>query len=70
MNKCTKSNMNERRRTYYLTFTNAVERTRHLFMFVHLVNQTEYLLHVCSLTKRTNINELPAERFTNFSLNV
>ncbi|MFS7904702.1 hypothetical protein Hanom_Chr01g00039181 [Helianthus anomalus] len=39
-------------------------------MFVHLTNRTEFLVHVCSFIKRTNINELPAERFTNCSLNV
>ncbi|MFS7996016.1 hypothetical protein Hanom_Chr12g01124901 [Helianthus anomalus] len=39
-------------------------------MFVHLTNQKEFLVHVCSLIKRTNVNELPAERFTNCSLNV
>ncbi|MFS8026022.1 hypothetical protein Hanom_Chr16g01482051 [Helianthus anomalus] len=39
-------------------------------MFVHLTNQTEFLVHVRSFIKRTNINELPAERFTNCSLNV
>ncbi|KAJ0677730.1 putative 14-3-3 protein [Helianthus annuus] len=55
-------NMNECKRTYYRTFTNAVERTRPLFVFVHLVNRTNYLVCVCSLTKRMNINELPAER--------
>ncbi|MFS7888899.1 hypothetical protein Hanom_Chr00s000002g01600461 [Helianthus anomalus] len=56
--------------TYYRTFTNDIERTRHLFVFVHLTNRTKFLVHVCSLIKRTNVNELPAERFTNCSLNV
>ncbi|KAJ0824467.1 hypothetical protein HanRHA438_Chr17g0792731 [Helianthus annuus] len=51
-------------------FTNTVERTRPLFMFVHLTNRTKFLVHVRSFVKRTNINELPAERFTNCSLNV
>ncbi|MFS7902042.1 hypothetical protein Hanom_Chr01g00006621 [Helianthus anomalus] len=54
-------------RIYYRTFTNVVERTRHLFVFVHLVNRTEYLVRVHSLTKRTNINELPTEQFRTFS---
>ncbi|MFS7949991.1 hypothetical protein Hanom_Chr06g00578101 [Helianthus anomalus] len=62
--------MNECSRTPYRTFTNTIERTRPLFMFVHLTNRTEFLVHVHSFIKRTNINELPAERFTNCSLNV
>ncbi|MFS7982580.1 hypothetical protein Hanom_Chr10g00964571 [Helianthus anomalus] len=41
-----------------------------MFMFVHLTNRTKFLVHVRSFIKRTNINELPAERFTNCSLNV
>ncbi|KAJ0911052.1 hypothetical protein HanRHA438_Chr06g0259001 [Helianthus annuus] len=49
---------------------NAIERTRQLFVFVHLTNRTEFLVHVRSLTKRTNVNELPSERFMNCSLNV
>ncbi|KAJ0798086.1 putative DYW domain-containing protein [Helianthus annuus] len=52
------------------TFTNTIERTRPLFMFVHLTNRTNFFVHVRSFIKRTNINELPAERFTNCSLNV
>ncbi|MFS8014830.1 hypothetical protein Hanom_Chr15g01349091 [Helianthus anomalus] len=43
---------------------------RPLFMFVHLTNRTEFFVHVRSFIKRTNINELPAEQFTNCSLNV
>ncbi|MFS7971040.1 hypothetical protein Hanom_Chr09g00828081 [Helianthus anomalus] len=40
-------------------------------MFVHLTNRTKFLVHVVrSFIKRTNINELPTERFTNCSLNV
>ncbi|MFS7984595.1 hypothetical protein Hanom_Chr11g00988281 [Helianthus anomalus] len=39
-------------------------------MFVHLTNQTKFRVHVRSFIKRTNINELPAERFTNCSLNL
>ncbi|MFS7937384.1 hypothetical protein Hanom_Chr05g00426911 [Helianthus anomalus] len=62
--------MNERSRTPYRTFTNTIERTRPLFMFVHLTNRTKFLVHVRSFIKQTNINELPAERFTNCSLNV
>ncbi|KAJ0589836.1 hypothetical protein HanIR_Chr04g0190701 [Helianthus annuus] len=49
---------------------NTIERTRPLFMFVHLTNRMKFLVHVRSFIKRTNINELPAERFTNCSLNV
>ncbi|MFS7989875.1 hypothetical protein Hanom_Chr11g01052081 [Helianthus anomalus] len=62
--------MNECSRTPYRTFTNTIERTRPLFMFVHLTNRTEFIVHVRSFIKRTNINELPDERFTNCSLNV
>ncbi|MFS7898853.1 hypothetical protein Hanom_Chr00s032266g01770481 [Helianthus anomalus] len=43
---------------------------RHLSVFVHFTSQTKYLIRVRSLTKRTNINELLAERFTNCSSNV
>ncbi|MFS7974248.1 hypothetical protein Hanom_Chr09g00866361 [Helianthus anomalus] len=39
-------------------------------MFVHLTYRTKIFVHVRSFTKRTNMNELPAERFMNFSLNV
>ncbi|MFS8012895.1 hypothetical protein Hanom_Chr14g01326381 [Helianthus anomalus] len=39
-------------------------------MFVHLTNRTKFLVHVRSYIKQTNIKELPAERFTNCSLNV
>ncbi|MFS8014637.1 hypothetical protein Hanom_Chr15g01346851 [Helianthus anomalus] len=39
-------------------------------MFVCLTYRTKFLVHVCSFIKRTNINEVPAEWFTNFSLNV
>ncbi|KAJ0802896.1 hypothetical protein HanPI659440_Chr03g0134041 [Helianthus annuus] len=39
-------------------------------MFVHLTNRTKFLVHVRSFIKRTNINKLSAERFTNCSLNV
>ncbi|MFS7987008.1 hypothetical protein Hanom_Chr11g01016951 [Helianthus anomalus] len=62
--------MNECSRTRYRTFMNGTERTRQLFVFVHLTDRTEFLVHVRSLTKQTNINELPAEQFTNCSFNV
>ncbi|KAJ0683550.1 hypothetical protein HanPI659440_Chr16g0659531 [Helianthus annuus] len=39
-------------------------------MFVHLTNRTKFFVHVRSFVKRTKINELPAEQFTNCSLNV
>ncbi|MFS7924100.1 hypothetical protein Hanom_Chr03g00268641 [Helianthus anomalus] len=39
-------------------------------MFVHLTKQTTFLVRVRSFNKRTNTNELPAERFMNCSLNV
>ncbi|MFS7998526.1 hypothetical protein Hanom_Chr12g01154921 [Helianthus anomalus] len=62
--------MNECSRTHYRTFTNTIERTRHLFMFIHLTNRTKFLVRVRSFIKQTNVNELPTERFTNCSLNV
>ncbi|MFS7907653.1 hypothetical protein Hanom_Chr01g00073861 [Helianthus anomalus] len=62
--------MIKHKQTCYRTFTNINERTRPLFMFVHLTKQTEFLVCVCWFNKRTNTNELPAERFTNCSLNV
>ncbi|MFS7922334.1 hypothetical protein Hanom_Chr03g00247861 [Helianthus anomalus] len=39
-------------------------------MFVHLTKRTEFLVRVRLFNKRTNTNELPAERFTNCSPNV
>ncbi|MFS7983964.1 hypothetical protein Hanom_Chr11g00980911 [Helianthus anomalus] len=39
-------------------------------MFSHLIKRTEFFVCVLSLIKLTNTNELPAERFTNCSLNV
>ncbi|MFS7968557.1 hypothetical protein Hanom_Chr09g00798951 [Helianthus anomalus] len=39
-------------------------------MFVHLTKRTKYLVRVRLFSKRTNTNELPAERFTNCSPNV
>ncbi|MFS8023349.1 hypothetical protein Hanom_Chr16g01450421 [Helianthus anomalus] len=62
MNKCS--------RIYYRTFTNTLERTRPMFMFVHLTHRTKFHVHIGSFIKRMNINELHAERFTNCSLNV
>ncbi|MFS7930141.1 hypothetical protein Hanom_Chr04g00340661 [Helianthus anomalus] len=62
--------MNECSRTHYRMFTNAIERTRQLFLFVHLTNRTKFLVHVRSLTKRTNVNKLPAERFTERSVSL
>ncbi|MFS7975909.1 hypothetical protein Hanom_Chr10g00886141 [Helianthus anomalus] len=62
--------MNEYLQTHYRTFTNTIERTRALFMLVHLTNRTKFLVHVHSFIKRTNVNELPTERFTSCSLNV
>ncbi|KAJ0443346.1 hypothetical protein HanIR_Chr16g0819731 [Helianthus annuus] len=38
-------------------------------MFVHLTKRTKFL-RACSFIKRTNTNELPAEWFTDCSLNV
>ncbi|KAJ0639340.1 putative inorganic diphosphatase [Helianthus annuus] len=34
-------------------------------MFVHLTKRTKFLVRVRLFNKRTNTNELPAERFTN-----
>ncbi|MFS7913970.1 hypothetical protein Hanom_Chr02g00147961 [Helianthus anomalus] len=42
-------------------------RTRPLFMFVHLTKRTRFFVGVRLSNKRTNTNELPAERFTNCS---
>ncbi|MFS8001429.1 hypothetical protein Hanom_Chr13g01190301 [Helianthus anomalus] len=39
-------------------------------MFVHLTKRTNFFVHVRSFIKRTNTNELPAERFVNCSLKV
>ncbi|MFS7901681.1 hypothetical protein Hanom_Chr01g00002481 [Helianthus anomalus] len=39
-------------------------------MFVHLIKRTKFLVRVRSFIKRTNTNELPAERFKNCLLNV
>ncbi|MFS7942280.1 hypothetical protein Hanom_Chr06g00486531 [Helianthus anomalus] len=39
-------------------------------MFVHLTKRTEFFVRVRSFIKRTNTNELPAERFMNCSLKV
>ncbi|MFS7888853.1 hypothetical protein Hanom_Chr00s000002g01599941 [Helianthus anomalus] len=39
-------------------------------MFVHLTKRTEFFVRVRSFIKRTNTNELPAERFINRSLKV
>ncbi|MFS7908569.1 hypothetical protein Hanom_Chr01g00084721 [Helianthus anomalus] len=41
-----------------------------MFMLVHLANRMKFLVHVRSLIKQTKVNKLPAERFTNCSLNV
>ncbi|KAJ0853758.1 hypothetical protein HanRHA438_Chr14g0654861 [Helianthus annuus] len=49
---------------------NIIERTQPLFMFVHVIKRTEFLVRVRSFIKGTNTNELPAEGFTNCSLNV
>ncbi|MFS7949696.1 hypothetical protein Hanom_Chr06g00574601 [Helianthus anomalus] len=52
-------------------FTNGVRtQTRHMFVFVHLTNRTKFLIHVCSLTIRTNVNELPVKQFTNCLVNI
>ncbi|MFS8028149.1 hypothetical protein Hanom_Chr16g01507081 [Helianthus anomalus] len=39
-------------------------------MSVPLTKRTKFLVRARSFIKRTNTNELPAERFTNCSLNV
>ncbi|KAJ0755705.1 hypothetical protein HanPI659440_Chr09g0360821 [Helianthus annuus] len=39
-------------------------------MFVHLTKRTKFPVRVRLFNKRTNTNELPAERFTNCSPNV
>ncbi|MFS7967083.1 hypothetical protein Hanom_Chr09g00781561 [Helianthus anomalus] len=54
--------MNTNEWTRYRTFATTVERMRPLYMFVYLTNQTEFLVHVYSFIKQTNLNELPDER--------
>ncbi|MFS7973362.1 hypothetical protein Hanom_Chr09g00855741 [Helianthus anomalus] len=39
-------------------------------MFVHLTKRMKFLVRVRLFSKRTNTNELPAERFTNCLPNV
>ncbi|MFS8012481.1 hypothetical protein Hanom_Chr14g01321401 [Helianthus anomalus] len=39
-------------------------------MFVHLTKRTNFFFRVHLFNKRTATNELPAEQFTNCSLNV
>ncbi|MFS7939757.1 hypothetical protein Hanom_Chr05g00455671 [Helianthus anomalus] len=51
-------------------FVDAIERMRDMFVFIHLTNRTKFLFHVYSSIKQTDINELPAEWFTNCSLKV
>ncbi|MFS7943925.1 hypothetical protein Hanom_Chr06g00506011 [Helianthus anomalus] len=51
-------------------FTNINERTRPLFMFVHLTKRTKFLVCVRLFNKQTSTNELPADQFTNCSPNV
>ncbi|MFS7981145.1 hypothetical protein Hanom_Chr10g00947541 [Helianthus anomalus] len=53
MNECSRTQLNE---------------PRPLFIFVHLTNRTEFLVHVRSFIKRTNINELPTELCTERSV--
>ncbi|MFS7958808.1 hypothetical protein Hanom_Chr08g00683071 [Helianthus anomalus] len=60
----------EHKQTRNRTFTNINERTRPLFMFVHLTKRTKFFVCVRLFNKRTNTNELPAEHFTNCSPNV
>ncbi|KAJ0806005.1 putative galactosylxylosylprotein 3-beta-galactosyltransferase [Helianthus annuus] len=43
---------------------------RPLFMFVHLTKRTKFFVRVRLFNKRTTTNKLPAERFTNCSLNI
>ncbi|MFS7941957.1 hypothetical protein Hanom_Chr06g00482431 [Helianthus anomalus] len=54
----------------YQAQTNINERTRPMFMFVRLTKRTKYIVRVRLFNKRTDTNELPAERFTNCSPNV
>ncbi|MFS7981267.1 hypothetical protein Hanom_Chr10g00948951 [Helianthus anomalus] len=51
INECSRT----RSLTPYRTFTNTIERTRPMFMFVHLTNRTKFPVHVHSFIKRTNI---------------
>ncbi|MFS7941250.1 hypothetical protein Hanom_Chr05g00473971 [Helianthus anomalus] len=62
-------NINKCSRTHYRTFTKTTERTRDLLVIIHLTNRTEFFVHSILLIKRTNVNKLFAERFTNQTLN-
>ncbi|MFS7993293.1 hypothetical protein Hanom_Chr12g01092371 [Helianthus anomalus] len=62
--------MNKRSRTHYRMFTNTIERTRLLSVFVHLTNRTKFHVHIYSFIKRINVNELSTEQVTNCSLNI
>ena len=62
--------MNGYKRTNVNEHITERSRTRHLFVFVNLANRTKFLVCVRSFIKRTNTNELPAERFTNRLPNV
>ncbi|MFS7908146.1 hypothetical protein Hanom_Chr01g00079771 [Helianthus anomalus] len=53
----------KRNRTRYRTFTNINERTRPLFMFVHLTKRTKFLVRIRLFNKRMNTNELLHELF-------
>ncbi|MFS7994697.1 hypothetical protein Hanom_Chr12g01109111 [Helianthus anomalus] len=56
MNEHKSTQMNECSRTPYRAFTNTIERTSPLVMFVHLTNRTKFLVHVRSFNehKRTS----------------
>ncbi|MFS8027236.1 hypothetical protein Hanom_Chr16g01496191 [Helianthus anomalus] len=59
--------------TFINTLPNVHEHNRTNETSVHvrsLTNRTKFLAHFRSFIKRTNINELPAERFTNCSVNI
>ncbi|MFS8028634.1 hypothetical protein Hanom_Chr16g01512791 [Helianthus anomalus] len=64
------ANMNECSQARFRTFIKTIERMRHLFVFFHITNRTKFPVNVRLFIKRTNINELPTELFTNCSLNV
>ncbi|MFS8002251.1 hypothetical protein Hanom_Chr13g01199921 [Helianthus anomalus] len=49
-------------------FTDINERTRPLFMFVHLAKRTKFLVRVRLFNKRTNTNKLHAERLVRLQL--
>ncbi|MFS8032804.1 hypothetical protein Hanom_Chr17g01561971 [Helianthus anomalus] len=49
---------------------NTIKRMQHLFVFVHLINQTKFFVHVHLFIKRMNVNEFLVEGFMNGLLSI